>query len=147
MKLNRAWNTAVKMIWKLPPPTHTRFLESLSPVPHLETTLMSRYIGCVENLQISNKNLVQLIFACSSDLKSLTGQNLAYLFQKYDKWSLSDLIMEKSKIKKARVYELHTEESWKISLIEEISLLKLNLLEIDFSNDDLEDILNHVSVE
>ena len=55
--------------------------------------------------------------------------------------------MERSKIKKARVYQLQTEESWKISLIEEISLLKLNLLEIDFSNDDLEDILNHVSVE
>ena len=41
-KLIRSWNTACKMIWDLPHPTHTRFLESLSPVPHLETVLHSR---------------------------------------------------------------------------------------------------------
>ena len=45
LKLNRSWNTAVKIIWDLPHPTHTRFLESLSPVPHLESTLYARYIG------------------------------------------------------------------------------------------------------
>ena len=27
-KLTRSWNTANKLVWGLPPPTHTRFLES-----------------------------------------------------------------------------------------------------------------------
>ena len=39
-KLVRSWNTACKMIWDLPHPTHTRFLESLSPVPHLEPSFI-----------------------------------------------------------------------------------------------------------
>ena len=49
-KLNRSWNIAVKMIWDLPPPTHKYLLESLSPVPHLESVLTGRYIGFLENL-------------------------------------------------------------------------------------------------
>jgi hypothetical protein len=56
LKLNRSWNAAVKMIWNLPHPTHTRFLESLSPVPHLESTLMSRYVGFSDNLLKSKKS-------------------------------------------------------------------------------------------
>ena len=32
MKLNRSWNTAVRIIWDLPYFTHTRFLESLCPI-------------------------------------------------------------------------------------------------------------------
>ena len=62
MKLNRSWNAAVKMIWNLPHKTHTRFLESLTSVPHLESTLMSRYIGFIDNLVKSKKSLLKLIF-------------------------------------------------------------------------------------
>ena len=49
-KLNRSWNTAVKIIWDLPPATHTRLLEDLCPVPHLEHIFFSRYIGFSQNL-------------------------------------------------------------------------------------------------
>ena len=54
---------AVKMIWNLPYATHTRFLESLSPAPHLESTLMSRYIGFIDNLVKTKKNVLSLIFS------------------------------------------------------------------------------------
>ena len=57
-KLNRSWNTAVKMIWDLPAPTHTCYLESLSPVPHLEAVLTGRYIGFIQNLLCSKKSLL-----------------------------------------------------------------------------------------
>ena len=63
-KLNRSWNTAVKIIWDLPHPTHTRFLESLSPVPHLESTLNARYIGFADSLAKSSKPLISLLFNC-----------------------------------------------------------------------------------
>ena len=61
LKLNRSWNTALKIIWDLPHPTHARFLESLSPVPHLEAVLMVHYIGFIGNLAKSQKNLIRLI--------------------------------------------------------------------------------------
>ena len=148
LKLNRSWNAAVKMIWNLPHPTHTRFLESLSPVPHLESTLMSRYVGFSGNLMKSKKSLLRLIFStCSTDHSSLTGQNLAYLLTKYRKPSLKELTLDKSAIKKTRVYPLSMEESWKINLIEEISLLRMNLLEVDFDLDNIEEILEHLCTE
>ena len=49
-KLTRSWNTAVKMVWDLPPPTHKNLLEPLSPVPHLESVLIGRYIGFLQSL-------------------------------------------------------------------------------------------------
>ena len=147
LKLNRSWNAAVKMIWNLPHSTHTRFLESLTSVPHLESTLMSRYIGFIDNLMKSKKSLLKLIFTCSTDLSSLTGQNVAYLLSKYKKTSLKELTLEKYLIRKIRVYPLQMEESWKINLIEEISLMKLSLLEVEFDMDNIEEILEHICTE
>ena len=86
LKLNRSWNVAVKMIWDLPHSTHTRFVEPLSPVPHLEAVLMSRYIGFVENLMKTKKSLLRLILnSCCADLSSQTGQNMEFLLKKYKK--------------------------------------------------------------
>ena len=139
LKLNRSWNAAVKMIWNLPYATHTRFLESLSPAPHLESTLMSRYIGFIDNLVKTKKSVLSLIFSCSQDLSSQTGQNLSYLLSKYGKLSVKDLILEKSTVKNTDVYPLHRDEYWKITIIEEISLVRLDLLEVNFDQDNLDD--------
>ena len=146
LKLNRSWNAAVKMIWNLPYATHTRFLESLSPVPHLESTLMSRYIGFIDNLVKTKKSVLSLIFSCSQDHSSQTGQNISYLLSKYGKLSVKDLILEKSTVKNTDVYPLHRDEYWKITIIEEISLVRLDLLEVNFDQDNLDDFDNFVEL-
>ena len=148
LKLNRSWNTALKIIWDLPHPTHTRFLESLSTVPHLEAVLIGRYIGFIENLAKSKKSLLKLIFnSCSSDHSSLTGQNLAHLLLKYGKSSVKELTMDKQSIKTARVYPLQNDEVWKTNLIEEITLMKIGLLDIDFDLDNMTEILENICTE
>ena len=145
LKLNRSWNSAVKMIWDLPPPTHTRYLESLSPVPHLEAVLTGRYIGFIQNLMNSKNPLLRLTFSSScNDLNSLTGQNLQYLLQKYNKLTYHALVADKISIKKSRVYSLPDDESWKINLIEEISLIKKEHLEIDFDLENLDKVLEYI---
>jgi hypothetical protein len=144
-KLNRSWNTAVIMIWDLPPPTHTRYLESLSSVPHLEAVFTGRYIGFSQSLLCSNKPLLKLIFSsCSSDLNYVTGQNLQYLMHKYKKQTLQALVSKKDSIKKARIYPLGGDETWKINMMEEICLVKLEHLDVDFDVDNLEDILEFI---
>ena len=145
-KLNRSWNTAVKIIWDLPHPTHTRFLESLSPVPHLESTLNARYIGFADSLAKSSKPLISLLFNCiSSDLGSQTGQNIKFLCDKYSKLSLDQLIADRTTIKKARVAPLSENEEWKLQLIEEVSLLLKGQLKTDFDDEPLlEEILDFV---
>ena len=110
-----------------------------------ESVLLGRYIGFIENLVNSKKSLIKLIFSsCSGDLHSLTSQNLAYLLSKYKKTSVQGLISERIHIKKSRVYQSFEEDSWKISMMEEITLLKKDHLEIDFNADNLDDILDYV---
>ena len=110
-KLNRSWNTAIKIIWDLPHSTHTRSLESLCPVPHLESVLHGRSIGFIQNLSRSSKQLVKLLFhSCSYDMSTVTGQNLKFLLQKYSKQNMTALISEKDIIKNSRVYILQENE-------------------------------------
>jgi hypothetical protein len=147
-KLTRSWNTAVKMIWDLPHPTHTRFLESLCPVPHLKAVLFSRYVGFINNLKNSSRVVLKILFnTCVSNLNTVTGQNIGFLLSKFKKLSLDELILDKSKIKNSRVYSLPQEEAWKISLIEEISLFKKNLLDINFDEEELEAILEIICTD
>ena len=66
----------------LPHPTQRKYLESLSPIPHLESTLTGRYIGFVDSLAKSKKPLLKLLFSlCGSNLGSQTGQNIKFLHQ------------------------------------------------------------------
>ena len=109
---------------------------------------MGRYIGFIENLAKSQKSLLKLIFnSCSMDQGSLTGRNVAHLLQKYGKLSVAELTMDKQSIKVARVYPLQRDEFWKIAMIEEITLLKKGLVDIDFDLDNLTEILEHICTE
>ena len=58
LQLTKSWNTAMKIVWELPFATHTRFLESLSPVPHLESVLTGRYLGFLNNFLRSDNFLL-----------------------------------------------------------------------------------------
>ena len=150
LKLNRSWNTAVKIVWDLPHPTHTRFLESLSPVPHLESILAGRYIGFVSSLSESVKPFINLLFnSCCSDLGTRTGQNINYLLQKYSMENSTNLRREQNIIKKTRVYPLSETEDWKLVLIEEMSLISRGHLDLDEEIDEnmLEEIMDYICTE
>ena len=133
------------MIWDLPHSTHTRFLESISPVQHLEPTLDGRYIGFLQGLVRSDKLVVKLIFSFSAaDISSVTGQNVNFLLKKHNKHSMETLMLERNMLKKMRVYPLPKEETWKISLLEDISLARKQLIDLDFDDKDLEKILDFI---
>ena len=133
------------MIWDLPHPTHKRFLESMSPVPHLESVLTGRYIGFVQSLLNSKKPLLKLLFSSSiADLSSVTGQNVNFLLQRHSKPNFQALAQGKNLMKRMIISPLPKEELWKVQLIEEISLVKNDLIELKFDDKDLEDILEFV---
>ena len=60
---------------------------------------------------------------------------------KLGKQTLSSLFNARLALKKSRVYSLSDDETWKIKLIKEISLVKKEHLEIAFDDEDLEEIL------
>ena len=88
-----------------------------------------------------------LLNTCVSNLNTVTGQNIGFLLSKFKKLSLDELILDKSQIKNSKVYSLSQEEVWKISLIEEISLSKKNLLDINFDEEELEAILDIICTD
>ena len=64
-----------------------------------------------------------------------------HLQQKYMKYSMRSLMG--TTLKGRRVHPLPADEVWKVKLIEEISLSKINLLEIDFE----EELLDHILLD
>ena len=145
LQLTKSWNTAMKIIWELPFATHTRFLESLSPVPHLESVLTGRYLGFLKSFLRSENCALTLIFSsCSSDMSSKTGQNIKYMQDKHKMDSMAKLVAKKNNLKKLRVYSLPEEENWKVSLMKEVALVRKGQLELDFEDKNLEEILEAI---
>ena len=79
--------------------------------------------------------------------QAATGQNLQYLKQKYKKQNLLSLASEMNRIKNARIYPLSNDETWKLGLLEEISLVKKEHLQVEFDADHLEEILELICSE
>ena len=96
----------------------------------------------------SSPALLPLLFNLTcSDLSTVTGQNVNFLMTKLEKQTLSALINDKVHIKKSRVYKPINDDTWKINLIKEISLIKKDLLEVSFEDEDLEEILMHICTD
>ena len=134
------------MIFQLPFGSHTRFLESLSDIPHLQSTLHSRYIGFMKGIEASKKPHLNLLFMMLKDNKmSNTGQNVDFLMKKYQFSEIQELFMNKSMIKYMRVYELQKEELWKTKIIEELCLMKLGLLEASLNEHEIDFLLEEIS--
>ena len=132
----------VKIVFDLPFQTHTRFIESLTKIPHLQSMLNGRYIGFAENLRKSKKQEMQLLFnKCITNKQSNTCQNIDFLMKTYNCVTLDELFSEKMVIKNSRVNPLEENEEWKVILIEELSLVNLGFLDNGMEKKVAEEIL------
>ena len=81
---------------------------------------------------------------CSPDIGSQTGQNINYLLQKYSKQTLTELVNDRNIGKKTIVTPISETESWKLKIIEEVSLVRKGQLEADFDDLMLDEILDYI---
>ena len=77
---------------------------------------------------------------------SNTGQNIQYLLNEYKILTLEDLLSKKHEIKKERVYPLEKDEQWKPSVILELSLARLGLMETGLEDKVAEALLEEISI-
>ena len=63
---------------------------------------------------------------------------------KYNKLTLPALLADKNSIKFTKVNPITPGKSWKLNLIEEISLLKKDHLELEFELEHLDTILDYI---
>ena len=107
--------------------------------------MTGRFIGFAQNLSKSAKPLIRLLFnLCSPDIGSQTGQNINYLLQKFSKQTLTELVNDRNIIKKTIVTPISETESWKLKIIEEVSLVRKGQLEADFDDIMLDEILDYI---
>ena len=134
------------VVWDLPWETHKRFVESLTEVPHLQSTLHSRYAGFIDNLKHSKKTQLNLIFhLCKDDLSTQTGQSIAFLLKLYDFPDVTSLLNNKKEIMTTRVNALEPDEDWKATLIEELSLARLGFVDLNLESAELDLILDEIT--
>ena len=147
-KLNRSWNTVIKMVWDLPFATHKRFLESLTDIPHIQSMLHGRYVGFIGNLKSTSKPHLQILFnLCRSNQSFNTGQNIDFLSREWETLDLEELISKKHLIKNGRINPLEEDEIWKIEMIQEMCLAKMGMLESDSEEDDTKTMLEIIFTE
>ena len=145
-KLIRSWNTAVKLLWDLPNQTHTRFVESLTECPHLQSMLHSRYVGFTKSLLSSKKNHVKILFSlCRNDLSTLTGYNMKSLMTTYDCVTQEDLFQKQSVIGRTRVNKIDDSELWKVPIIDDLVGIKQGSLDLDFPEEEIDQILKFIT--
>ena len=88
-----------------------------------------------------SKPIIPLLFnSIRRNIGSQTGNNIQYLLDKFNKEHLEDLVREKSRLGKRKIYPLPENETWKVALIEEIALILKGQLNMEFDNTDLEEI-------
>lgn len=147
-KLNRSWNTVMKIVWDLPYATHNRFLESMSDIPHLKSMLHGRYIGFIDNMSSTKKTHLQMLFnLCKQNQSCNTGQNIEYLLTSCKVENLDSLIMKKHLIKNGRIHPLKEDEEWLVEMIEEMCLSKLGFIATDIEEKDINTMLDIICTE
>ena len=80
-------------------------------------------------------------------LLEVIERNIRYLCQKFKFRNLNKLFRGKPHLNQSRVHSLAEDEKWKPPLIKELALLKKNFLSIDFDEEHLTEILDHVCTQ
>ena len=110
--------------------------------------MYTRYISFVQSLYCSKKDVLKLLFRNSvGGLNSVIGRNIHYLCQKFRFRNLDEMFRGKPHLNQSRVHSLAEDEKWKPPLIKELALLKKNFLSIDFDEEHLTEILDHVCTQ
>ena len=79
--------------------------------------------------------------------RTKTGQNIWYLIGKHSQASFDDLLLQREDIKRSIVNPLDSEEVWKVDIIREIALFKKGMIDIDFDEGELDDILDKICTD
>ena len=114
----RAWNTAVKLAWRVPRSTHTYLVHHLLGVNHdtFKEQLLLRYKKFFSKLRKSKSGPVQVLAnIVARDIRSTTGRNLHLIQEEtgVDPWTASDQMVKESLVRDP----VPDRDQWRISLL------------------------------
>ena len=136
----------MRLMLDLPRGTHRRMIEPLSRVQHIKFVLVKQFLSFLQQIKNSTKNATKfLLDSILLDANSVTGSNLRNILLMTDKASIHHLVPDD--VLNMRYHQIEESEVWKISIIEEIIEIKnSNMQRIDFSSDEMEELLEYLCV-
>ena len=133
-------------MYDLPFATHRHLIEPVTNQRHVRITLISRFLGFIEQIKSSQKIIPKMLLSqIMYDVRSTTGLNLRQIMLQTDKLSVAQLC--KDDTKKIVYHQTSEEDKWKEGFLRELVQVKDNHLEVEgFEPGELDDILEHICV-
>ena len=111
--LENSWNTAVRLMYDLPLQTHRYFIEPISEVKHLKFVLLERFLGFIDQILKSRKNIPKHVLKyVMHDVRSVTGSNFRNIMLLTEKDTIEEIDIHD--IKKLNYHKVTDENAWKI---------------------------------
>ena len=135
-----AWNTCVKLVWRVPRSTHTYIVDNLlaTTFQSVKQQLIGRYINFTRKLAKSRSPEVSTAFSIVSRcIRSTTGKNLHQIERDVllDPWLEPAWKIQQSVMKRA----VPDNEGWRIQYLRKLLDARL---ELESTCDDYEELTN-----
>ena len=142
-RLYRAWNVAVRQVYKVDRTCHRYLIEAISETLHPKVTLCSRFIKFHDNNMKCNKSVMRtLTKICTADLTTVYGNNLHRISNECH-IAVSNLTPQLKK--STMVYHTIPQiETWRVPIIKQILDIKWQSSEVaGFNYQELDEILHY----
>ena len=146
LQFESTYNRSVKIMYDLPYATHRHLIEPVTNARHVRITLISRFLGFIEQIKRSQKIIPKLLLSqIMYDVRSTTGYNLRKIMLQTNKLSVAEL--SKDDIKTVVYHPTSDEDKWKEGFMKELLKVKDSELEVNgFEPAEIESILEHICV-
>ena len=143
--VEKSWSVSFRMMYSLPRNTHRYFVEPISGLPHIKTTLIKNFLGFIEQIELTPKSVAKsLLETIKYDVRSTTGSNLRNIMQLMGKESIDDLC--KNHTQELKFVPVPPEEEWRIGFLNELLMTKQNKAELaNFSHEEINAFIYDIS--
>ena len=119
VKLESCFNRSIKIMMDLPFSTHRGLIEPLSERKHIRKTFASRFLGMIEKIRKSKKQILTTILSeIEHDARSTTGKNLRLLMLECGRSDISEV--QQSDIDTLPYFQLADDEEWRTEMIKHL---------------------------
>ena len=139
-KLEKSWNVSCRQMLSLPRNTHRYFIEDLTKTHHIVKSLEHRFLRFIRKIADGPKKVLRRILdVLKYDARSVTGGNLRRIRIKTETNNENDYNPYDAPYRR-----IPAEETWRVSLMDEVIALRTGNLSSNMTFEQLNDICEFV---
>ena len=127
-------------MFRLDRTTHRYFIEPVSQMNHIKISIMKRCQNFINALQETNKKVARYIYQTMvNDCRSITGRNKRIIQLEMQKTGYDE-----GHISKVPFCNVPHNEEWRLGVVQDMIYARDTLNTLEWSKDDINDVLYHV---